>query len=75
MEAKTLGFSHRFKVLQCVCVFRAQWGAGAALRSLSDSDDQMGKKSNPQKIYRASNKTQELRGPKFNPQKKSRAEP
>ena len=41
-----------------VCVFRAHWGAGTVLRSLSDSDDQMGKKSNPQKISRASNKTQ-----------------
>ena len=41
-----------------VCVFRAQWGAGVALRSLSDSDDQMGKKSNPKKISRTSNKTQ-----------------
>ena len=34
-----------------VCVFRAQSGAEAVLRSLSDSDDQMGKKIKPPKNF------------------------
>ena len=52
-----------------MCVFRAQWGAGAVLRSLSDSDDQMGKKSKPPKFLGLQTKPKELPGPKFNPQK------
>ena len=59
-----------------MCVFRAQWGAGTVPRSLSDSDDQIGEKSNPpQKFLGLQTKPKELPGPKFNPQKKSRAEP
>ena len=56
-KRKRLDFLTDLK-LSNVCVFRAHWVVGAVLRSLSDSDDQMGKKSNPPKISRASNKTQ-----------------
>ena len=56
-KRKRLDFLTDLK-LPNVSVFRAQWGAGTVPRSLSDSADQIGKKSNPQKISRASNKTQ-----------------
>ena len=53
-----------------MCVFRAQSRAGrGVLRSSSDRDDRMGKKSKPSKIPRALNKTQRTPGPKFNQQK------
>ena len=46
-----------------MCVFKAQWATGGGegegiLRSSSDRDDRMGKKSKPAKIPRALNKTQ-----------------
>ena len=66
-KRKRLDFLTDLK-LSNVCVFRAQWGAGAVLRSLSDSDDQMGKKSKP-KFLGLQTKPKELPGPKFNPQK------
>ena len=58
--------------LSNVCVFKAQWGAGGViLRSSSDRDDQMGKKSKPPKTLGLKTRPKELPGPKFSQQKNS----